>query len=278
MATVALVASAQDELTQDESFEAQSGWNTSSTRHYSVTTNSFFSNWFVSAGIVGTALYNENEPDGTSKSPFKSFRNNVGLSMAMGKWFTPGLGLRMKLNGFWGKGLAEPAIGTYESIKYLSFQLQTMFNASNLFVGYNPDRFYNCIPYLGFGLMRNLSYNNNFTGVSVGLLNTFRLSDRVTFNIDLSYMHRNKHKEAVVAPVCQYLSSAGVEIGFTYYIGNSKWKKAPDVEAIHEMYQMEIDAIKAQLEDEQMENEMLRQQIEQPQSDEEKQPQSDGKE
>ena len=44
------------------------------------------------------------------------------------------------------------------------------------------------------------------------------------------------------------------------------------------MYQMEIDAIKAQLEDERMENEMLRQQIEQPQSAEEKQPQSDGKE
>ena len=53
-----------------------------------------------------------------------------------------------------------------------------------------------------------------------------------------------------------------MEIGLSYNIGGGKWKKAPDAEALHEMYQMEIEAINAQLEDERMENENLRQQLE----------------
>ena len=57
------------------------------------------------------------------------------------------------------------------------------------------------------------------------------------------------------------LSAYALEVGVTYNIGKNKWKKTPDVEAIHEMYQMEIDAINAQLEDERTENESLRQQL-----------------
>lgn len=237
--------------------EAQSGWSTTTTRHNSVVTNSFFSNWFVSAGIAGSSFYGENEPEGTSGSPFKSFRNNLGLSIATGKWFTPGIGLRLKLNGLWGKGLiGEQAVEG--SFKYLTLQVQTLFNFSNLFKGYNPTRLYNFIPYAGYGLMRNISYNDNTLGISFGLLNTFRLSDKVSLNLDLNY-NKPVSDNHLSPYVLHY--SYNLEFGITYNIGKSKWKKAPDVEAIHEMYQMEIDAINAQLHDEQQENEQLRQQL-----------------
>lgn len=237
--------------------EAQSGWNTATTRNNSVVTNSFFSNWFVSAGIAGSSFFGENEPEGTSGSPFKSFRNNLGLSLSMGKWFTPGIGLRMKFNGIWGKGLiGEQAVEG--SFKYLTLQVQTMFNLSNLFKGYNPTRLYNFIPYAGYGLMRNISYNDNTLGFGFGLLNTFRLSDRVSLNVDFNY-NKPVSDNHLSPYVLHY--SYNLEFGITYDIGKSKWKKAPDVESIHEMYQMEIEAINAQLQDEQQENERLRQQL-----------------
>lgn len=242
---------------EESEVEAQSGWSTTTTRHNSVVTNSFFSNWFVSAGIAGSSFFGENEPEGTSGSPFKSFRNDLGLSIATGKWFTPGIGLRLKLNGLWGKGLiGEQAVEG--SFKYLTLQVQTLFNFSNLFKGYNPTRLYNFIPYAGYGLMRNISYNDNTLGISFGLLNTFRLSDKVSLNLDLNY-NKPVSDNHLSPYVLHY--SYNLEFGITYNIGKSKWKKAPDVEAIHEMYQMEIDAINAQLHDEQQENEQLRQQL-----------------
>ena len=71
---------------------------------YSVATNSFWSNWFVQANVVGTAFYSNQERGwDLDKSPFKGFRNNLGFSVALGKWFTPGLGLRTKFNGVWGR-------------------------------------------------------------------------------------------------------------------------------------------------------------------------------
>ena len=73
------------------------------TEKYSVATNSFWSNWFVQANVAGSAFWgNQEEGNGFSKSPLKGFRNNLGFSVAVGKWFTPGLGLRTKFNGVWG--------------------------------------------------------------------------------------------------------------------------------------------------------------------------------
>ena len=61
----------------------------------SVATNSFWNNWFVQAGFDWNMWYSDQEHGhNLSKNPFKSFRSVPGLSVAVGKWFTPGLGLR----------------------------------------------------------------------------------------------------------------------------------------------------------------------------------------
>lgn len=249
-----IITVADDESELSEA-ETQSGWNTTSTRHHNVVTNSFFSNWFVSAGLVGTAFYADNEPDGISNSPFKSLRNSFGMSLSVGKWFTPGLGLRTKLNGFWGK---ENFLASESSpYKFLALHEQILFNLSNMFYGYDPSRLYSFIPYVGFGLNRNISHNLNALGFSIGLLNSFRISRRLSLNVDINFNRQNKALAAQLSPYKSY----SCEVSLTYNIGNSKWKKAPDIEAIHEMYQMEIDAINAQLQDEQQENENLRNQL-----------------
>ena len=64
---------------------------------YSVATNSFWSNWFVQGNLAGSAFWgNQEVGNDFAKSPFEGFRNNLGFSVAVGKWFTPGLGLRTK--------------------------------------------------------------------------------------------------------------------------------------------------------------------------------------
>ena len=258
---VAIGAMAQDDIDissieDDGQMEKQSGWNTNAVKHNNVITNSFFSNWFVSASMAASAFYADDEPESLSGSPFKGFRNNLGLSLAIGKWFTPGLGLRTKLNGFWGRNVISDKASD-NSIKYLALQEQALFNLSNMLYGYNPSRKYNFIPYVGFGFSRNISYNENSLSYSVGLLNNLALSQKLSLHLDVNYSRSQKTASRLVP-----LSTLNMEIGITYNIGGGKWKKAPDAEAIHEMYQMEIEAINAQLEDERMENENLRQQLE----------------
>jgi hypothetical protein len=51
-------------------------------------------------------------------SPFKDFRSNAGAAVAIGKWFTPGLGLRTKVQGIWGKRVRQRmvmALQTYST-------------------------------------------------------------------------------------------------------------------------------------------------------------------
>lgn len=78
------------------------------TLKHSVATNSFWSNWFIQVGADWNAWYsNEEHGLGLSESPFKKFRSNPGASVAIGKWFTPGIGLRTKLSGIWGKAVTD---------------------------------------------------------------------------------------------------------------------------------------------------------------------------
>lgn len=78
------------------------------TLKYSVATNSFWSNWFIQVGADWNAWYSGQEHgQDLSTSPFKKFRSNPGVSVAVGKWFTPGIGLRTKLSGIWGKNVTD---------------------------------------------------------------------------------------------------------------------------------------------------------------------------
>ena len=172
------------------------------TLKHSVATNSFWNNWFVQANGTYTAFYsNEEKPADYSKSPFKHFRRSFGLSVALGKWFTPGIGMRTKLSGFWGKsvlgkygqdarikrlGIKTPNVNGFvgeeycNAIKYFNLQEQVLLNVSNMVAGYNPDRVWNLIPYAGVGAVRNCTYNTWELAGSLGLLNTWKLTDRLS--------------------------------------------------------------------------------------------------
>lgn len=239
---------------------------------YSVATNSFWSNWFVQANVVGTAFYSNQERGwDLDKSPFKGFRNNLGFSVALGKWFTPGLGLRTKFNGVWGRTVMAEKEGVAvdkedNGNKYWTLSEQALFNLSNMLYGYNEKRVWNFIPYIGAGVGRNMSGNTYAMGLNGGILNTFRLSDRFAVNLDVNYGVWETSMDGVNNGVKgenkKGLASRdqmfNVEVGLTYNIGKTRFSKTPDVEALKALSQSQIDALNAQLADSQAENAKLK--------------------
>ena len=230
-------------------------------KRYSVATNSFWSNWFISADVSYGAFYT-NEENGFSSSPLKDFRRNLGASVAIGKWFTPGFGLRTKMTGIWGRNVQTQDAKT-NAIKFWNLQEQALFNLSNMFFGYNETRVWNFIPYAGVGVARNCSYNTYELVGSAGILNTFRVSKRVAINLDLSYNLCGDDFEGMEYAWGRNLDAAHdrwftAEVGLTLNLGKATWNKVPDVDAIKALSQSQIDALKAQLADANAENDRLK--------------------
>ena len=231
---------------------------------YSVATNSFWSNWFVQANVAYMAFYSDQEKGyNLSKSPFKDFRGNISPSIAIGKWFTPGFGLRTKATGIWGRSIISDDAST-NAMKFMNIQEQAMFNLSNMLCGYSDTRVWNFIPYAGVGFIRNFDENVNGHGGSLGVLNTFKLSRKLALNLDLSFNISDDDIEGVNAGHAVYgksLSAAdryfAAEVGLSFNLGKATWNKTPDVDAIKALHQSQIDALNAQLADANAENDRL---------------------
>ncbi len=166
-----------------------------STDKYKVETNRFWSNWVISAGGGVQVFFGDHD----KQLPFGQ-RISPALDISIGKWFSPSIGARFgysgwKINGATRWGMAHSTgeqvdgwgDGLYRSkLNYYNFHLDAMFNFSNIISGYKEERFYNCIPYAGVGLMR-ATQDPKRTEVSgqIGVLNTFRLSSGWDLNLDV---------------------------------------------------------------------------------------------
>ena len=233
------------------------------TLKYSVATNSFWSNWFIQVGADWNAWYSGQEHgQDLSTSPFKKFRSNPGVSVAVGKWFTPGLGLRTKLSGIWGKNVTDDN-NDGNGNKYWTLNEHVLFNLSNMLCGYNPDRIWNFIPFAGAGLTRSMTYNTYAMNYSIGILNTFRVSKKVGINFELGWDRLEGDADG-----CDITNGNRgwdshdnklyAEVGLTYNLGKASWDKTPDVDAIKALSQSQIDALNAQLNDANAENARLK--------------------
>ena len=117
-------------------------------KKYSVATNSFWANWFLSAGVSGSAYYTSQE-SGVSNNPFSDKRGTIGFTVAVGKWFTPGIGLRTKFDLVNGKQVNTE--NNHPLYTAMNVHEDVMFNLSNIFCGYNEKRVWNTIVYAGVG-------------------------------------------------------------------------------------------------------------------------------
>ena len=230
---------------------------------YSVSTNSFWSNWFIQVGGEWNAWYSGQEHGSNlAASPFKGFRSNPGAAIAVGKWFTPGLGLRTKLQGIWGKqvnGYDVVGLGN----KYWILNEHILFNLSNMLCGYNPDRVWNFIPFVGGGIGRSMSYNAYAMDLSVGILNQFQINRKLAVNLEIGWNRCEGDIDGADYTLAKgfwesHDNNLYAEVGLTINLGKASWDKTPDVDAIKALSQSQIDALNAQLNDANAENARLK--------------------
>lgn len=243
------------------------------TMKYSVATNSFWSNWFIQVGGDYNIWYSNQEhgrrlDNGGDFDFLSKQRRSFGGSVAIGKWFTPGIGLRTKLQGFNSKKIG--AVGV-TSQHFWSLNEHMMFNLSNLFMGYNPERVWNISPFIGGGMARNMSANRYVMQLSAGINSSWRLCrnldlyaeagwNRMEDNFDGNEMAQlsNTHHGRGWEDKDNHLYA---EIGLTFKLGKATWNKTPDVDAIKALSQSQIDALNSQLNDLNAENGKLRKEL-----------------
>lgn len=243
---------------------AQSNDNTTAyTDKYSVATNRFGANWFMGVNVGGQLYLGDYHKMGSNwKLITPVFEVNAG------KWFTPGIGVRLGVGGYKAKGYSpEAGLGRVDHMistgkyatKWGMFQAHAdvMFNLSNIFCGYNETRVYNFIPYASIGYARSLgdTGKDNEPTVGVGLINRFRLSNAWDLNLELRGTMFNDIMDKIQGNK-NVEGTAAVMLGATYRFKKRGWTKASNITPA------EMEAVQSQLRAMNNENKNLKDEIE----------------
>lgn len=229
------------------------------TEKYTVQTNLFGSNWFVGAGIGVQMYFGDNFKAGNAgKLITPTFEINVG------KWFTPGIGVRFGFGGNQAKsystGSSPFAYKHVESNLYrtkwgmLHLHGDMMFNLTNMFCGYKEDRLYNAIPYLSLGYIRNLDSHDNELSGGVGFINRFRVSKAWDVNLELKATLNNDVIDGIRSDK-NAEGSAAIMVGAAYRFNRRDWSKGTGVSMA------EMQRVQSQLKNMNEENAALRDRI-----------------
>lgn len=194
--------------------------------------NKFKDNWFIGVG-GGISTYYGNH---TSYVPFGR-RISPTFTIQAGKWFSPFIGFRG--NFAWSNTIsadinsANPDIYTNYKNAYktkadmISLGAETMFNVTNLVLGYKESRVYNFIPYVGAGWIRNCHSNNDKITASFGLLNEFRLNDKFSLNLDVKASAFGEGLDRAVGGAGKTTDlSTSITVGASYYFKRRGFSKA----------------------------------------------------
>lgn len=160
-----------------------------------VRTEGFWENWFVQMGL-----------DMTLQNPYgydfaKVFPNGktFGLDVAVGKWFTHQVGVRGKFNwenklpllenghANWLAPFYEPGENRRKG-GYIVVYGDALLNMHNLFGAYRPERKWNTSLYPRIGINYNFGVSKGSLLAGIGLLNTYRISDRWSVYGDIAYI------------------------------------------------------------------------------------------
>lgn len=162
------------------------------------------SNWFLSIGAGPQIFFGDHDREcklGARISP--------ALDFAVGKWFSPNIGVRLMYSGLSAKGATQtwspegkggvyntgkpvPGKNTHEygflykqKFDFLTLHADVLFDLTNIIGGYNPHRVYGCAPYVGvgWGHVYDKPHRNSVVG-NVGLYNMFHLPKGFDINLD----------------------------------------------------------------------------------------------
>lgn len=154
--------------------------------------NGFWDNWFIGAGAGSNIYFGDKDVDASFWR-----RMTVTPNFQFGKWFSPYSGARVKLSGGTNIHTFNNEASLMTRNRYVSAELNYMFNMTDYLMKYNANRVYSFIPYIGAGWAYGWDYKDlpeyasnshhvNSVTFDAGIINRFRFSQRVSLDIELS--------------------------------------------------------------------------------------------
>ena len=204
-------------------------------------TNDFGDNWFINIGAGANSLY--------SAGDVKFGFGGPAVEVNVGKWLTPSTGIRFGYKGIDNSFKVRPGYttmidngsGDWDAMHFVHGDF--LWNLSNALSGYKETRFWDVIPYATAGWLGfkspyykvlngdNREVEDEWT-VGAGILNKFRLSDRVGLYIDLSALS-TRHEVLAISPratvnhVFAFVPSATA--GLIFNLGRTNWDRFSSV-------------------------------------------------
>lgn len=154
--------------------------------------NNFWDNWFLQAGIDMSLM----NPYGCNFSKVFPKGNTFGMNAAIGKWFTPELALRGRLQ--WENGVIEnkrvewvPPTdnprSNYEEHGFVVMSLDAVLNLTNIIEGYNPNKKWHTSAFARAGLIQQLAISSASPLLGAGIEETYRLNNQLSLSGSLGY-------------------------------------------------------------------------------------------
>jgi len=195
-------------------------------------------NIFVSVGVGGQVCVN---PDNMDYGFGKSITPQITFSV--GKWFNPVWAVRGQFSGVWSKlhtyhyngnaiytaSPASDANRDWRKVDPTTFSLHAdgIFNLSNAFVGYNPDRLFSLSAFAGPGLSfaKNIYGNDGnldcVINASVGLMGQFNINQYLDINVEARGLISPSIYGKNSSADCD--GSVALTAGVTYTFGGKKF-------------------------------------------------------
>ena len=191
-------------------------------------------NYFMGIGVGAQALVNPDNSDygyGSAITPL--------FNLSVGKLINPVWGVRAQFAGASTKlfsNFANGNVGNFNEYKkhYMTFRVDGMYNFSNAFAGYNPDRVVDVYGFMGPALQfakAPIGENRNIKALingSLGLGLGFQVSKSLALNLEA----RGEVGQSPFGDYsCKLVDGAiGVNAGLTYYFGGKKFVKVVNEE------------------------------------------------
>lgn len=163
------------------------------------------SNWFVSIGAGPQIFFGDHD----RQAKFGD-RISPALDIAVGKWFSPSIGVRLMYSGLSAKGVTQtwnpdgkggvyntgdPVPGKFNheygflcksKFNFLTLHADVMFDLTNMIGGYRADRVYSVAPYIGvgWGHVYSSPHQNSVVG-NIGVFNMFHVTKALDINLDI---------------------------------------------------------------------------------------------
>ena len=198
-----------------------------------VYTNRFWDNWEVAAAGGNSLL--QITQKGSNYGKFID-RNGWNANIAVSKWIVPTLGMRLQLDAGEFHNFTRP-IARSGSVKvtmpYLYVHGDILVNMSNWIGGYNPDRFYSAVSYMGFGYTAmswtkksDTPYNGEYA-FTTGLINKFRVSPRIDIELDLrTWLMAEKSLPQQIERGGRFALAMSASVGVAYRFNQRNWSPA----------------------------------------------------